>query len=112
MTNELQSLQEENQKLRDEVRRLRAAFALGIGRVRPVGEGISVLEARFPHVAARLVAQWGARELNAYLQGLLMDERGDRQGFPFDALQEIQFLQELHLSRFQERVDWTDNFLR
>ena len=112
MTDELQALRAENQKLKDEVHRLRAAFALGVGRVRPVGEGISVLEARYPHVAAKVVVHWGNRELNGYLRGLLMDDRGDRQGFPFDAMQEIQFLLDLYQSYFQEQADWSDNYLR
>ena len=112
MTDELQALREENNKLKDEVRRLRSAFALGVGRVRPVGEGISVLESRYPHIAAKVIVQWGSRQLNNYLHGLLMDDRGDRQGFPFDAMQEIQFLLDLHQSYFQEKVDWSDNYLR
>ena len=37
---------------------------------------------RFPHILARLADLWGSAALDAYLDGLMLDDRGGRQGFP------------------------------
>ncbi len=109
MLEQLVALQEENLKLREEVRRLRAAFAIGVGRLRPMGQGVSILEARYPHVAAKVVAYWGTEACLPYLDSLLTDDRGGRQGFPFDAMQELTLLKELHQDAHPQPVkDWSD----
>ncbi|MCU0840366.1 MAG: hypothetical protein MUC79_01435 [Thiobacillaceae bacterium] len=109
MLKELVALQEENLRLREEVRRLRAAFAIGVGRIRPAGEGVSSIEARYPHVAAKAVAFWGTEQFLPYVNELLTDDRGNRQGFPFETLQELHFLKELHLEAYPHfQQSWED----
>lgn len=53
---------------------------------------------RFPHILARLADLWGSAALDAYLDGLMLDDRGGRQGFPPDVGTEIFRLISLHAS--------------
>lgn len=108
----LAALQEENHKLKDEVRRLRSAFALGLGRIRPTGEGVGVLESRFPHVAAKMVAYWRSPDLIPFIDGLLTDTSGGRQGFPLEAMTEIIFAKEIHEEAYPQTKGWTEEHLR
>lgn len=57
---------------------------------------LSELERRFPHIAGNVVQKWGKPDLLRYLDALMVDERGGRQGFPFDVLQDIMLLMEIH----------------
>ncbi len=57
---------------------------------------VSALEKRFPRIADKIVLMWGAPEFPQYLTSLMIDKRGDRQGFPFDVLDEFMFLNEFH----------------
>jgi hypothetical protein len=58
---------------------------------------LSVLEARFPHAIKRILVCWGDPEaFEAVFSDLIIDKRGDRTGWPFDAWAELNFLQEVH----------------
>lgn len=59
----------------------------------------SELERKFPRIVDSICLQWGRDELEPYLDGLLFDERGDRQGFPDAIVGEILFLQDIHRTR-------------
>lgn len=50
------------------------------------------LERRYPRIARELAARWQRPGIEAYLDSLLIDARGNRMGFPSDVLQEIMFL--------------------
>ena len=52
----------------------------------------------FPHILARLADLWGSAALDAYLDGLMLDDRGGRHGFPPDVGMEIFRLISLHAS--------------
>lgn len=52
----------------------------------------SAIERRFPHIAQKLTSLWGTREIDRYMDSLLIDSRGDRQGFPEEVLEELVFL--------------------
>ena len=52
----------------------------------------SSLEDRFAHVAKELVARWKTDLIDPYMNSLLIDTRGGRQGFPADAQEELMFL--------------------
>ncbi|MDP2787857.1 MAG: hypothetical protein Q8O79_07260 [Pseudomonadota bacterium] len=53
---------------------------------------VSAIEKRFPRIASELSTLWGSKEIDSYIDGLLLDDRGDRMGFPIDALDELMFL--------------------
>jgi len=62
---------------------------------RPAPEKIEVcshLEECYPHLLERIVATWRSPESQAYLRKLIVDERGSRQGFPFDVMSELLML--------------------
>ena len=52
----------------------------------------------FPHILARLADLWGSAALDAYLDGLMLDDRGGRHGFPPYVGMEIFRLISLHAS--------------
>jgi hypothetical protein len=59
---------------------------------RPAPELIEVrcaLEEQFPNLLQRVTVMWGEPEAHAFLQKLIVDERGGRQGFPFDVMSEL-----------------------
>lgn len=53
---------------------------------------ISSLEVRFPRIANEICSRWRGEEIDPYIDGLLLDDRGDRMGFPIDVLDELMFL--------------------
>ncbi|NCA69162.1 MAG: hypothetical protein EOM91_03490 [Sphingobacteriia bacterium] len=58
---------------------------------------VSVLEERFPHVLQRLERCWGNPDhFEEVFYDLMIDKRGDRSGWPFDAWSELNFLQSIH----------------
>lgn len=53
----------------------------------------SGLEKRYPRVLQQVLARWDSpRDLEDYMRGLVVDDRGTRQGFPPEILKEILFL--------------------
>ncbi len=64
------------------------------------GLPIPALASRFPHVVNRLSAQWNApMAVVDALDDLLVDRRGNRRGFPADALAEVLTLREAVMRR-------------
>ena len=53
------------------------------------------LEALFPRIAQELVSRWPTPKLELYLDNLIYDPRGGRQGFPLDVMSDLLFLAEL-----------------
>ena len=56
----------------------------------------SALEIQFPRILEKIIVLWGNRELDPFLTKLMVDERGDREGFPSDVMSELMFLSTLH----------------
>lgn len=59
-----------------------------------------IIERNFPRIAATICEQWGKRWLDDYLGKLVIDERGDRQGFRLDTLSAIMEIARLHSDQF------------
>ena len=57
---------------------------------------VSALEKGFPRIVDKILLMSGAKEFPEFLSTLMIDTRGGRQGFPFDVIQELMFLQEIH----------------
>jgi hypothetical protein len=55
----------------------------------------SAIERRFARIALELTTRWYHNDIDTYLNSLLLDDRGDRQGFPSDVLEELMFLSSL-----------------
>ncbi len=53
---------------------------------------LSAIEKRFPRIANELSIYWKSPNIDTYINGMLLDDRGDRLGFPLDVLDELMFL--------------------
>ena len=68
---------------------------------------VCALEKQFPRVVDKILLMWGAKEFAEFLATLMLDNRGDRQGFPFEVIEELMFLQEIHDYRLGKRTTVT-----
>lgn len=59
-------------------------------------ENMTELEKKFPRIVEKLTLLWGSEDVSPFLSHLLIDDRGDRQGFTGDIMAEIMFLNNLH----------------
>ena len=57
---------------------------------------LSSLEQRYPRVTLELVERWGKPSLEGFLDNLILDSRGNRQGFAPDAMEELLLLYSVH----------------
>ncbi len=64
---------------------------------------LSALEKHFPRIVDKIVLMWATEEFPEFLNGMMIDKRGDRQGFPLEVLEEMMFLTTLHDNRRGER---------
>lgn len=53
---------------------------------------VSDLEEQYAHLAEKMVGIWGTPECVSFLRKLIVDERGGRQGFPFEVMSELLIL--------------------
>jgi hypothetical protein len=65
-----------------------------------VDAALETLKGVFPRIHQRLVPIWGTAAGEAYLDSLIVDERGNRQGFPADVMRGLLVLQRVHFERF------------
>ena len=74
------------------------------------------LDARYPRILEKVSQLWGTSQIDSYFQDLLLDSRGGRQGFAPEIMQELMFLQSLHMeaqSRQEAAADpWGDESVR
>ena len=59
---------------------------------RDIAEDGSALELRFMRIARTVSSLWQTPDIDLYLDGLLLDDRGDRMGFPIEVLDDLMFL--------------------
>jgi len=57
---------------------------------------ITTMEKDFPRVLQAIQAMWGYQELNVYFRKLMMDQRGDREGFPKEVWEDLYLLEHMH----------------
>jgi hypothetical protein len=63
------------------------------------------IEDTYPHLLERIIATWRTPESVRYLRKLIVDERGGRQGFPFEVMSELLILSALLEAPESDR-DW------
>jgi hypothetical protein len=63
------------------------------------------LETKFKRIFDAIMNQWGTPKLDDYFNGLFIDDRGGRQGFPADVMRDIFFLYNLHVRLRASRQD-------
>ena len=72
---------------------------------------LPIVEARFPRIAEVIQTLWGTPELDSYFDKLLIDDRGDRAGFPEDVITALFTLSRQHIEQFGFRTPsdiWTN----
>ncbi len=65
----------------------------------------SELEKHFPRIADKIALMWGANDFPAFLNALMIDDRGSRGGFPQSVIDEMLFLHAIHDARIG-RQSW------
>jgi hypothetical protein len=76
-------------------------------------EAVALLKALFPRIHDRLGATWGSKQCEDYLDRLILDDRGDREGFPPEVLAALLVLQRVHAKTFgvfKRRDPWDVGF--
>ncbi len=56
----------------------------------------STLEQKFPHIAQKLAMLWGSGACAPYISNLAFVDRGVRQGFPEEVLEDLMMLYEIN----------------
>ena len=56
----------------------------------------STMEQKFPHIAKKLTLAWRSEACALFLGNLIINDRPDRQGFPYDVLEDLLMLNELN----------------
>ena len=67
---------------------------------------ISLLEKKYPRVTLELVERWGKPSLEGFLDNLILDSRGDRQGFAPEAMEELLLLYNVHREHRPSNEFW------
>ena len=73
---------------------------------------LPIIEAKFPRIAVRIVDLWGTAECDLYLDSLIIDDRGNRAGFPAEVMAALLDLSRQHQSRFgfgRAENQWVDD---
>jgi len=55
----------------------------------------------YPRIAAAIELMWGSKELEVYLDRLILDDRGGRAGFPPQVMEALLKLHKQHTLRFK-----------
>lgn len=61
-------------------------------------------EQKYPRIFATLMLLWDTPEMTSYFDKLMVDERGDRAGFPPDVAAEIVHLSLIHAAQHQKSI--------
>lgn len=75
-------------------------------------EMISALEAKFPRIISKLNDLWPTRECGQFLDSLIIDDRGGREGFAPEVMEEILFLKEIIQLHHPIKRDVWDSVMR
>jgi ankyrin repeat protein len=72
------------------------------------------LDERHPHILERIAQLWGTSQIDQYLQELLLDTRGGRQGFAPEVMSDLMFLHGLHVEAKEAPATdvWGDEAVR
>lgn len=61
-----------------------------------VASDYSAIQQHFPAISAKIALMWGSVGLQGYLNNIIIDERGGRQGFSMHVLSALMRLHEYH----------------
>lgn len=77
------------------------------------GSALRLIEQQYPRIAAEIRDRWGTEQFDLYLDSLLIDDRGNRSGFPPDVAEALLTLSSEHTRRYprsasQDPWHWSD----
>ena len=61
-----------------------------------IAPDIAVIQERFPRIGNKITLMWNSAELQKFLNELIFDARGDRQGFPPDIAEILMRIHRYH----------------
>ena len=61
-----------------------------------IHESIELVRQKMPHIFTNLEQLWGSPQFRVYVNNLLIDDRGDRSGFPVDVGRSLLQLSAIH----------------
>jgi uncharacterized protein len=70
-----------------------------------VAPDFSLIQEQFPKIGERITVMWGSVALQDYLNKIVFDERGGRQGFPMPVVSALMRLHEYHGTMMPETED-------
>lgn len=76
-------------------------------------QAVATLKSLYPRIHDRLGATWGSKQCEDYLDRLILDDRGDREGFQPAVLTALLVLQRVHAKQFgsfKRRDPWDVGF--
>jgi hypothetical protein len=56
----------------------------------------SMINEKYPKIGEKIMQMWKSAALQRYLNNLILDERGDRQGFPMPVVSALLRIHEFH----------------
>ncbi|MCX7892099.1 MAG: hypothetical protein N2544_07015 [Burkholderiales bacterium] len=71
-----------------------------------------IVQAKFPRIALQIHDLWGTPECDRYLDKLIIDDRGNRTGFPPDVMTALLELSRQHQRQFgfvRAENEWVDD---
>ena len=87
---------EERRELPDRRTEERRREPLQLGRRPSDGLPESTLEQKFPHLTKKLTGLWQSEPCAVFPNSLMISDRADRQGFPYDVLEDLIMLTEIN----------------
>jgi hypothetical protein len=67
-----------------------------------IAQDVSLILERYPKIGEKIKQSWGSGDLQSYLNSLIYDERGGRQGFPEKIVSALFRVYEGHTTLFPE----------
>lgn len=75
-------------------------------RILPADHSLAFTVEHYPHLVNQIAFLWDdAKALGVFVDALMIDERGGRAGFPFDALRELTGVRDFRVAQLTGRRD-------
>lgn len=69
-----------------------------------IAPDVSIIQENYPGIGNKITMLWGSVQLHKYLNQLIIDDRGDRQGFPAHVISALLRIFQFHTSLVPETI--------
>lgn len=87
-----------------------ALFRKRKNKIEEVSDAADLIKYQFPRIYERIDACWCSNELDSYFDKLIVDERGNRNGFPKDILEALLILARTNLNELHKDGQSIDKY--